>query len=123
MLFLLYITLCRRKDAVFTLLVPLRLGKSNYYSSPLVTLADQLQFVELMNSEQYLGVKTMSTTWFEQGIEQGEVSGQRKLVLKVLAKRFGSLSPESQQTVAIWPLESIEDLIDRAYKIDSLESL
>ncbi|MCC7339002.1 MAG: DUF4351 domain-containing protein [Pirellulaceae bacterium] len=94
---------------------------------PLTLPEDKARFEQVTMHDSYTEVRTMATTWFEEGIEKGIErgieQGERQFALKMLAKRFGNVTEEARQKVAQWPLESLAELIDRAYQIDSLESL
>ena len=95
---------------------------------PLTLPEEKARFDQVITMHDgYAEVRTMATTWYEEGIEKGIPlgieKGERQLALKLLAKRFGNVTEEAQQKVSEWPLESLADLIDRAYQINSLESL
>ena len=90
---------------------------------PLTLPEEKARFEQVTMHDSYAKVRTMATTWFEEGIEKGIEQGERQFALKMLAKRFGNVTEEARQKVAQWPLESLAELIDRAYQIDSLDSL
>lgn len=81
--------------------------------------SEQQEFDRLMQTEHYQEVRAMATTWFEQGIEQGE----RRVAKNVIERRFGTLNEDSKRRIAAWPEDRLVELIDRAYQVASAEDL
>jgi hypothetical protein len=65
----------------------------------------------------------MATTWFEQGIEQGLVRGQRRVLQQQLEKRFGPLSPDALATLESWQSERLDDVALKLLDAKSLDEL
>lgn len=61
----------------------------------------------------------MATTWFEQGVEQGE----RRLFQRLLEKRFGPLTPQAKAKLEAWPTERVEEISLKLLDAQSLDEL
>ena len=82
----------------------------------------QAEIGKLDESEQ-VGVMQIVTSWMEQGIEQGE----RSLILRLLTRRIGDVTPDLQsqiQSLSLPQLESLgEALLDFSQPSDLVEWL
>ena len=81
------------------------------------------EFEHLLVTERYAGIRPMATTWFEQGLEEGLLKGQRRTLLLMLEKRFGPLSPESRARLESWPKERLDEVTLALVDARSLEEL
>jgi hypothetical protein len=77
----------------------------------------------LIRTPPYRGVLNMTKTWAEEGEERGILKGERRLVQRLLEKRFGRLSPAVEQRVAEFPLERIEAIGEALLTAASLREL
>jgi predicted transposase/invertase (TIGR01784 family) len=59
----------------------------------------------------------------QQGLEQGRQEEATSLILRMLTKRFGSLSADVQSSVTALPLENLEVLSEALLDFDSLSEL
>jgi hypothetical protein len=73
----------------------------------------------LLEQESYREVKAMSTTWFEEGIEEGF----RRALLRHLEKRFGPLPPHVRERVKAANAERLEEMTDAVLDAKSLKEL
>jgi hypothetical protein len=81
------------------------------------------EFNHLLVTPKYGGAMKVQATWFEQGLEQGEVRGERKVLRRQLEKKFGPLSPEAIHRLDNWPAELLEEVADKILDARSLEEL
>jgi hypothetical protein len=77
------------------------------------------EFEQLLVTERYVGVRPMATTWFEEGVEKG----QRRLLRRLLEKRFGPLSAPVLARLESWPTERLEEVGVQLLEARSLEEL
>lgn len=100
---------------------------------------EETRFQQLVSTEKYREVKTMTTTLFErartegmalgikqgrqQGIEEGREEGQRKLVVSAIEDRFGALTDELSQRVATWPANRLVEFLKSVYGAKSIDEL
>ena len=89
----------------------------------LATGAEQEEFERLLAGEAFKEVKTMGTTWFEQGLRQGQAEGLCRATLRILQARFGELNQAVRERVEHWPADKLEELISRAVLVQSLAEL
>ncbi len=67
---------------------------------------------------------SMTQRWRREGLEQGRADGARDLVKRMLARRFGKLSAESQRRLsAIVSSEDLARLAEKVYQVETLEEL
>jgi predicted transposase/invertase (TIGR01784 family) len=59
----------------------------------------------------------------EQGLEQGRTVGERTLVLKLLTRKLGNLSPTLQTKITALSLESVEALGEAMFDFNRIEDL
>ena len=60
----------------------------------------------------------------EEGREEGHAEGARDVVIRLLSKRFGSLSAQVQRRLAaISSTEELSRLAERMYQVETLEEL
>jgi hypothetical protein len=59
----------------------------------------------------------------EKGLEQGLLKGQRRILLLLLEKRFGPLSPEARARLESWPTERLDEVTLALVDARSLEEL
>ena len=52
----------------------------------------------------------LTTSWKEQGIAQGRQEGELVIIMRLLARRIGAISPEIQARVQELPVSQLEDL-------------
>jgi hypothetical protein len=113
---------------------------------PLETPEEQEEFERLLATEEFEEAKTMATTFYEQGLEegriqaktmattfyeqglqqgmeQGEVKGQRKLLALQVEGRFGPLSPEIRERLEQWPADRLTELGQKILHAESLSEL
>ena len=70
------------------------------------------------------GVKKGLEQGVKKGIEQGMEEGVRDTLLRLLAKRFGKVSPAVRGRIkAIGSLEELRNLVDRVLEVSSVEEL
>jgi Domain of unknown function (DUF4351) len=77
------------------------------------------EFRRLLELESSRGAKAMSTTWFEEGVEEG----LRRTLLRQLGKRFGPLPEEVRERVKAATAERLEQLADAILDAKSLKEL
>jgi hypothetical protein len=85
----------------------------------------------MVETERYKGVKEMTSTWFdqglerglEQGLEQGLERGQRRLLRRLLENRFGPLGPHADDRLKSWPVDRLEELGLALLQAQSLREL
>jgi predicted transposase YdaD len=76
----------------------------------------------------------LTTSWKEEGIEIGRREGrregqqeglrrERQLVLRLLRRRFGRLTPEIESAVEALPVDRIEDLGEASVDFTSVADL
>jgi hypothetical protein len=94
------------------------------------------EFHYLLVTEKYMAIQKIGTTWFEQGVEkgrqeaqitwyeQGELQGQRKLLQRLLEKRFGPLNSVVLTRLCSLTEEQLSDislrLLDSPRSLDEL---
>lgn len=89
------------------------------------------EFMDLLAREEYREVRTMTMTWYDQGVQQGVQQGlqqglqqgQRSLLLSMVDARFGPLSDEARNRIASWPVDRLEELGVAFVKAASLREL
>lgn len=52
------------------------------------------------------------TSWMEQGIEQGREQGEIAVILRLLTRRFGPLTPAIETQIRNLSLEQLDNLAD-----------
>jgi hypothetical protein len=77
--------------------------------------AQQREFEELLDMEPYRGARMLATSWHEQGA--------RKILERLLQRRFGPLSDEVRERLASLPAERLEELADAILEAKSLKEL
>jgi hypothetical protein len=65
------------------------------------------------------GIMQIVTSWMEQGIEQGE----RSLILRLLARQVGSLTPEVEAQIGALSLTQLDDLGEALLDFSSFTDL
>lgn len=68
-------------------------------------------------------IMQITTTWMEQGIEQGMRQGERSLVLRLLARRVGELPEGVRSQVELFSLHEIEALGEALLDFTNLSDL
>ena len=67
------------------------------------------------------------TSWMEQGIEQGIEQGQKgeaiTLVLRLISRRVGKITPELESAINDLTLTQLEDLAEALLDFKSIEDL
>jgi len=79
----------------------------------------QREFERLLETEPYRGVKIMTTPWHERGREEGE----RRILERLLQKRFGPLNSELRKRLTSVPADRLEELADAILDAKSLKEL
>ena len=64
------------------------------------------EFNHLLVTEKFMPVQQIGLTWFE----EGELQGQRKMLQRLMEKRFGSLSPAVLMRMKAMSEEQLTDL-------------
>jgi hypothetical protein len=81
----------------------------------------------MVETERYKGVKEMTSTWFDQGLERGLErgleQGQKRLLQRQLETRFGKLSPPVEARLKDWPADRLEELGLALMRAQSLRDL
>ncbi|HKI33829.1 MAG TPA: DUF4351 domain-containing protein [Gemmataceae bacterium] len=77
--------------------------------------AQEQEFKRILETEQFRGVKVMTTTWHEQG--------ERKILERQLQKRFGPLSDKVRERLAALSAERLEELAEAILDAKSLKDL
>ena len=67
--------------------------------------------------------RVLAKTSFELGEERGEARGERKIVVRQLEKRFGTLSADVLRRIEAWPVERLGDLGEALLSAASLAEL
>ena len=84
----------------------------------------QLQEYEhLLLTEPYKEIGPMTTTWFERGLAQGVEQTRREMVRTFLETRFGPLSRATEDKLAAWPADQLDQLFRAALAAQSLQEL
>lgn len=69
----------------------------------------------------------MALTWYEQGeekgIEKGQLLAQRRMLRRLVEKRFGALSPEIIARIDTWTAEQLDAAILAVLDAQSLKDL
>jgi hypothetical protein len=78
----------------------------------------ELEMSKLEEREQE-GIMQIVTSWMEQGIEQGE----RSLILRLLKRQIGLLTPEIESQICMLPLPQLEALGDALLNFSSSADL
>jgi hypothetical protein len=81
------------------------------------------EFAKLMDVEKYAGVRAMSKTWFEEGIEKGEETGRRKMLREQIEDRFGPLPARVAERLQQIPLADLIPLGKSILRAQSLSDL
>ncbi|NEO11989.1 DUF4351 domain-containing protein [Moorena sp. SIO3E8] len=79
--------------------------------------------MKYVTSIERLGIKQGRQEGRQEGILEGRQEGAERLLLRLLQRRFGDLSPEIQARVKGLSVEKLEHLMDVAIDVDSLEQL
>jgi hypothetical protein len=69
------------------------------------------------------GIRTMATTYYERGFQEGERHGLRRALKKLLEGRFGPLSPEVRQRLEKLTDKQLDKVLLAGYKAQSLREL
>lgn len=86
---------------------------------PLTEERERDEFERLMKTEPYSEVKTMATTWYEEGLEKGE----RKMVERAIVRRFGAIGDELRSRLDDWPADRLDELLDAVIDAKSIDEL
>ena len=68
----------------------------------------------------------LTTSWEEKGIEKGKQEGlqrERKLILRMLRKRWGPLPPESEARIDSFSFEELDALGEASVDFNSIADL
>ena len=85
---------------------------------------DELEFDKMVAQDStFLEVAKMATTWFEQGLEQGELSEKRRSVTRAIEKRFGSVPDSVRAKLEIMSADELNELFDRTFDAVQLVDL
>jgi hypothetical protein len=90
---------------------------------PLTNADEQSRFDVLLQSNEYVEVKKMMITWYEQGLEAGLKKGKLEAILVILEDRFGPLPIDLRQRLESCPDEKITELIKRVSQAESIDDL
>jgi hypothetical protein len=90
---------------------------------PLDRPEEREEFERLIAKDEYREAKTMTTTWFREGMEQGLEQGQRRMIAALLEDRFGPLSEEVHRRLEQWPAGRLTDLGRQVLRAGSLGEL
>ena len=60
---------------------------------------------------------------FKRGKREGKLEGERELLRRQAAKRFGPLPSWAEEFIASRSLQQIEELADRVLEVNSLDNL
>jgi hypothetical protein len=82
----------------------------------------ELEMSKLEGREQE-GIMQIVTSWMEQGIEQGIEQGERSLILRLLKRQIGLLTPEIESQICTMPLPQLEALGDALLNFSSSADL
>jgi hypothetical protein len=63
----------------------------------------------------------LPNSWIEKGIEKGEVSGERKMAMKVLRRQLGPLTPAIVDRIESLALAQLDELADALLDFKSLD--
>ena len=63
------------------------------------------------------------TSWMEKGVERGFQQGERTLLLRLLRKQLGDLSPEAAKLIDSLPLDRLEQLGEALLDFSSPDDL
>lgn len=78
------------------------------------------EFNHLLITEKYMAVQKIGTTWFE----EGELQGQRKMLQRLLEKRFGPLNPANLLRLRSMTEEQLNDvslrMLDAPHSLEEL---
>jgi hypothetical protein len=77
------------------------------------------EFEHLLVTERYAEIQPMATTWYEQGMSQGE----RGMVQRFLEQKFGPLSPAVVSRLESLTAEQLNKIIAHYLQANSLEEL
>lgn len=80
----------------------------------------QLSTIKLKEQEQ---IMELTTSWKEEGIQQGIQQGKVNTLLRQLNRKFGSLTPEITSQIEALELEQLDNLADSLLDFQSLEQL
>ena len=84
-------------------------------------------FQDLLMTKEYEMGRVLAKTSFElgeeRGEERGEARGERKIVVRQLEKRFGTLSADVLRRIEAWPVERLGDLGEALLSAASLAEL
>lgn len=80
---------------------------------------EQTEFLRLLESQEYQGVKAMNKTTFERGIEEG----RREMTLKLIRRKFGELFPKVQEKILAMTATEIDSFFERLLDANSLADL
>jgi hypothetical protein len=76
-----------------------------------------------LDTERYQEVRPLLATTYERGLQQGVLQGQRKMALRMLEGKFGSLTPEVRQRVEALSAEQLDQLALAMNTAQSLKDL
>lgn len=62
-------------------------------------------------------VMELTNPWIERGREEGRQEGEASLVLRLLTKRLGALTPEQETTIRALPTPALETLAEAVFEI------
>jgi hypothetical protein len=89
--------------------------------------AQRDEFEEWLRKQANRGIRTMATTYYERGFQDGERrglrEGERRALKKLLEGRFGPLGPEVQQRLEKLTDKQFDKLLLAGYKAQSLREL
>ena len=84
-------------------------------------------YIENFQPQQQEEVMEIVTSWMEQGIEQGIEQGQKgeaiTLVLRLISRRVGKITPELESAINDLTLTQLEDLAEALLDFNSIEDL
>src|SRR5262245_58525874 len=87
----------------------------------------QLEYEQLIRTPPYQEMIPMMTTTFEkgvlQGIQKGELQGQRRAARLLLEQQFGPLNPAVEQRLNEWSAERLDELVLALRNAPSLKAL
>jgi len=92
-------------------LMPVRLG-----GAPMPEVSELSEVRDMLQER----VIQWTEEWKQDGLRQGRVEGLRAAMVKLVERRFGSLTPEQRERVEA---ADLEDLADRIFEARSFEEL
>ncbi|MFP5501014.1 MAG: Rpn family recombination-promoting nuclease/putative transposase, partial [Candidatus Sericytochromatia bacterium] len=84
--------------------------------------AEKEQFqveVQAVTPEEREVIMELTNEWIEQGRQEGRQEGEATVLLRLLTKRLGSLTPQQQAAILALPTPELENLAEALFEISS----